>query len=219
MGATPANMEVYVRLAESAAAGDFNADLDSSAGSSLSHSGRYDSLSSSLKNHTQRQQDQQDPLQEEPKGAGNGLVAGSSTGFAPISEVGHEGTDAEASAERRAPPRPPRERGMPAPMRRREGMSDVWQQQGAFRSNRKSMKSIFEEVRREEMAAMHTNYMDARRGGKGAICCFPPWLSCVHRLLCFHDVFRVRVFFFMYCSGPAVQSGDTPNNGLRDGVL
>ena len=216
MGATPANMEVYVRLAESAAAGEFNADLDSSAGSSLSHSGRYDSLSSSLKNHTQRQQDQQDPLQEEPKGAGNGLVAGSSTGFAPISEVGHEGTDAEASAERRAPPRPPRERGMPAPLRRREGMSDVWQQQGAFRSNRKSMKSIFEEVSRER-GGWRQCTIHGRRAGP--FCCFPPWLSCVDCSV-FMTFFASDVFFFlMYCSGPVVQSGDTPNNGLRDGVL
>lgn len=156
MGATPANMEVYVRLAESAAAGEF--DLDSSADStSLSHSGgRYDSLSSSLRNHKQQQQNQQGQLQEEPNVAGSGLVAGSSTSFAPISEVGQEQEEeekgAEASGERRAPPRPPRERGMPVPLRRRGGMSDVWQQQGAFRSNRKSMKSMFEEVREDIFA-------------------------------------------------------------------
>ncbi|CAM9355726.1 unnamed protein product [Pylaiella littoralis] len=42
---------------------------------------------------------------------------------------------------------------MPVPLRRREGMSDVWQHQGAFRSNRKSMKSMFEEFTAELEAA------------------------------------------------------------------
>ena len=156
MGATPANMEVYARLSEAAAAGEF--DLDSSIGSGMSQSGR------SLKgNHEQQQGQHQQHQQGELKSAGSGLVAGSTSGFAPISEVGQqqqqqqqherqqpqqrqEEKGLEASGESRAPPRG---RGMPppVPLRRRAAMSDVWQQQGAFRSNRKSMKSMFEEVR------------------------------------------------------------------------
>lgn len=161
MGATPANMEVYVCVAESAASGEFDVELDSSAeSSSLPRSGRYDSLSSSLKHHKlqeQQQQKGQEQQQEELKSTGSGLVAGSNTGFAPISEVGqqqqHEQESRKASGEGRAQARPPsRARGVPVPLKRRQGMSDVWQQQGAFRSNRKSMKSMFEEVRekREE---------------------------------------------------------------------
>lgn len=35
----------------------------------------------------------------------------------------------------------------PAPIKRQAAMSDLWQQQGAFRSNRHSMRRMFEEVR------------------------------------------------------------------------
>lgn len=35
----------------------------------------------------------------------------------------------------------------PRPLHRQEGMSDLWQTQGAFRSNRQSMKAMFKEVR------------------------------------------------------------------------
>lgn len=148
MGATPANVEVYARLAESAAAGDF--DLDSSA-DSLSLSGRYDSLSSSLKNQNPQQQQRDQPGQQvqqqgEVKSTGGGLVAGSSAGFAPIWEVQQQ-QQLQQAQEEVPTQQPPRPRGMPVPLRRREGMSDVWQHQGAFRSNRRSMKSMFEEVR------------------------------------------------------------------------
>eukprot|EP00903_Cladosiphon_okamuranus_P013022 g12150.t1 len=151
MGATSANMEVYVRLSEANAAGEF--ELDSSVGSSLSQSGRFDTLGSAFKNHEGQDHSQQ----RQQQGAGleasdNGLVTGSGTGFAPRSEVGRwqqqqqqqQQQGAEAAGEER-PSRP----SPPVPLRRREGMSDVWQQQGAFRSNRKSMKSMFEEFAAE----------------------------------------------------------------------
>lgn len=168
MEATPANMEVYVRLAEANAAGEF--ELDSSVGSSLSHTDRFDRLGSSLKNH-----ERQGGENVEASDSSGLVTESSSTGFAPISEVGqhqhqqHEQRQ-QAAGERRSRPSPGR--GMPpVPLRRREAMSDVWQQQGAFRSNRMSMKSMFEEVReREDMNA-------PAAGGKGVRLFVCGWLE------------------------------------------
>ena len=44
------------------------------------------------------------------------------------------------------PGAPPSRQFPPPPVKRQGAMSDLWQQQGAFRSNGKSMKSIFQEV-------------------------------------------------------------------------
>lgn len=146
MEAAPANMEVYVRLSELAAAGEIGIDSSAESSTTLSRRSRSDGLSSSLKNHQLQQQQQQRSQQEgEPKGTRSGLVAaGSSASFAPTWKV-RQVQEAASAGEPRPPPRG-RGMPMPAPLRRRQAMSDVWQHQGAFRSNRKSMKSMFEEV-------------------------------------------------------------------------
>lgn len=113
MGATPANMEIYVQLG----------DLDSSG--------------ESIKQPQQPHRQERQPL-EEHKGEGGG-------GEEPPSEEA-----AAAAAQQGQRRRRPAGTPMPAPLKKRQGMSDLWQQQGAFRTNRKSMKDMFEEVRKGE---------------------------------------------------------------------
>lgn len=143
--ATPSNMEVYVRLAETA-----GADMDSSNGSlSVSRSGLYENLNPNvqtthdllLEEQPQPQQEEQ-PQQDDKPGRAEMEGSGRSSRGAvpPAAEVWQLREEEEY---RRPAP------GAGIPLRRREGMSDLWQNQGAFRSNRKSMKNMFEEVRVE----------------------------------------------------------------------
>lgn len=157
-GATRAmNMEVYVRVSEAMAAADDDAEetIDSSIeGRNLNGTSSLISppQQTAAAQHEQEQEQQHESegvvdskvFQEPVPSSGTGGIMAAEDGLQQEEEKEEEEEGQTGGAGGRSRER---EGVMPVPLTRRKGMSDVWQHQGAFRSNRKSMKSMFEEVR------------------------------------------------------------------------
>ena len=93
--------------------------------------------------HKQTRRPQQQQQRHEP---GTDAESGLARGTANISMHQARSEGGAKEGESAYPGAPPPGQFPPPPVKRQGAMSDLWQQQGAYRSNGKSMKSIFQEV-------------------------------------------------------------------------
>lgn len=154
--ASPSTMAIYVRLTESLADTADDSDTESSLGGSNTQRKAAETATTvaapsaqaaspstqGVAGHHQQHHLQAAVMNSEQVDGETGDVVCRDTSLAASqeSELADGGQRQERCNSR------PVEFGMP-PITRQGAMSDLWQHQGAFRSNQQSMKSMFEEVR------------------------------------------------------------------------